>query len=405
MRKNRNYWTKEIAFSTALNFVNKRDFNKSHVAAYELLRKNGWLDEACSHMKNINHAIKWTKEKCREEALKYKTKADFRNNCSWGYHVAKENNWLEEITSHTIKHKHVTPIKWTKYKCQEEALKYENRNEFHLNSSRAHSACVRNKWLNEVCAHMKDPYSCKFKWTKEMCQEIALEYSYRKEFSIKNKNAYYSARHNGWLDEICQHMIYKKVENGYWNNLENCRNEAIKYNTKTEFNKYSQEAYKFSRKNGWIDIICEHMTPVGNRYNKCIYSYEFSDNHVYVGLTYDIEIRSKSRKKDKNDPVIKHMTESGLIPVRKQITDYIPVDDAIKMEDFYLKKYVEEGWIALNRGKTGGIGSHSNVWNFNRLKKMLSKYSNINDVIKNDLELYEILEKSGWINSFFPNEV
>lgn len=361
MRKSRNYWDKENSFKAALKFTNKRDFKKAHMAAYELLRINGWLGEACSHMNDINHQIKWTFEKCKEEALKYNTKIDFNKGCSWGYAVAKQRGWLDVITSHMIKYKHVTPILWTKERCQEEALKYLNRYEFRIKSSKAYAACVRNKWLNDVCYHMNVPYSSQFRWTKEKCQAIALKYLHRKDFHDENRNAYYSAMHNGWLDEICKHMKYLKLPNGYWHNYNNCKNEALKYLTKTEFVKGSQHVYYVALKNNWIGDICKHMKPIGDRYNKCIYSYEFPDNHVYVGLTHNIDMRQKSRDRDLDDAVTKYVNKTKLKPIRKQLTDYIFVDDAIRLEEEYLQKYLSEGWVGLNKAKTGGIGSRKRL--------------------------------------------
>jgi len=405
MRKSRNYWNKKNSFEAAVKFNNKRDFKKAHSAAYELLRINDWLDEACSHMNDISHQIKWTFEKCKEEASKYDRKIEFKNGNSWGYAVAKQNGWLDKITSHMIKYKHLTPIQWTKEKCQVEALKYNKRIDFNKNSPKAYAACYRNHWLDEICKHMKNPYESVFKWTKEKCQTIALKYNYRKEFQIGNKNAYSSARYNGWLNDICQHMKHKHLPNSYWNNFDNCKNEALKYKTKTEFIRNSQQTYNFSLKNGWIDEITKHMTPIGDRYNKCIYSYEFSDKHVYVGLTYNIDVREKSRNRSKTDAVVLYKNKSGLLPIRKQLTDYIQVDIAIKLENEYLQKYIIDGWISLNRRKTGGIGSSSPVWNFNRVKKITSKYVNLKSFINNDFELYEIAKRSGWIYSLFPNEI
>jgi len=43
---------------------------------------------------------------------------------------------------------------WTKEKCHEESLKYKSREEFRKNHSSAYSASIRNKWLDEICSHM-----------------------------------------------------------------------------------------------------------------------------------------------------------------------------------------------------------------------------------------------------------
>lgn len=405
MRKNRNYWNRENSFEAALKFNNKKDFKKCYAAAYELLRTNGWLNEACSHMENIGCVIKWTYEKCKEEALKCETKVEFKKNNSWGYTVAKQKGWLDEITSHTVKHKHVQPIYWTFEKCQFEALKFKKRIDFYKNSSNAYGACVRNGWLNDVCGHMGPSHSCQFKWTIEEIRLIALKYNYRKEFQNGNKNEYSAARYNGWLDEICQHMQYKKLPNKYWHSFENCKAEALKYKYRSDFIKNSQHTYNVSLKYGWIDDICKHMIVVGNRYSRCIYSYEFPDNHVYVGLTYNIEAREMGRNRDETDAVTIYINKTKLTPIRKQLTNYIPVKEAVEMEKYFLKEYVDNGWIALNRRKTGTIGGASSVWNFKRIKKITSKYKDLKTFVDSDIELFEIAKKSGWINSLFPNEI
>jgi hypothetical protein len=44
---------------------------------------------------------------------------------------------------------------WNFEKCKEESLKYKNRTEFWKKSSYVYSICRKNKWLNEICNHMK----------------------------------------------------------------------------------------------------------------------------------------------------------------------------------------------------------------------------------------------------------
>lgn len=45
---------------------------------------------------------------------------------------------------------------------------------------------------------------------------------------------------------------------GYWTK-EKCHEEALKYETKSDFQKFSKSAYSSARKNIWIDEICSHM--------------------------------------------------------------------------------------------------------------------------------------------------
>jgi predicted GIY-YIG superfamily endonuclease len=249
--------------------------------------------------------------------------------------------------------------KWTEKMCFDEALKFSNRRDFREISSRAYEILRKGGQLDIACKHMKKPYEDTFKWTEEKCRTVALKYQHRIEFQQGDKKAYESAKHNGWLENVCRHMKFKKLPNGHWNNVENCRNRALEYKTKTEFCKFSPHVYTISLKSGWLDDICQHMIPVGSKYKRCIYAYEFSDNHVYVGLTYNIVKRQYIRNSDERDSVTIHMKMTGLVPIRKQLTEYVSVENAIKLERETLNKYVSEGWIPLNRCKTGGIGGYT----------------------------------------------
>lgn len=352
MRKSKNYWTKEKSFEVALQYNNKRDFKKDHISAYELLRINNWLDDACLHMSRPkNDNIKWTFDECKNEALNYKTLKEFRLKRGGAYRIARQNNWLNEVCSHMAKNEYKKQIIWTFENCYNDALKYNTRIEF-CRKSRAYGACRRNGWLNEVCKHMEKPYASKFKWSKERCLLLALNYNTRAEFKSNEYNAYNAAKYNGWLDEICKDMV-------------RC----------------------------------------GDRKHKCIYSYEFSDNYVYVGLTYNLDIRDRSRKYKNNDAVTKHRNDSGLVPIRKQLTEYVPVNIAINLEGEYLEKYINEGWFILNKCKTGSIGGYNTVWNYNRVKSIVSKYEDLESLILNDKYLYEIIKNKGWVNSLFPIEI
>ena len=98
------------------------------------------------------------------------------------------------------------------------------------------------------------------------------------------------------------------------------------------------------------------MIPRGDKYHRCIYVYEFSDNHAYVGLTYDLNKRKKNRKRDISDAVSIHINKTNLKPIIIKLTEYLPVKKAIIMEKHYYNKYINEGWKILNRVKTGGLG-------------------------------------------------
>ena len=79
---------------------------------------------------------------------------------------------------------------WTKEKCNEEALKYNTRGEFKKNSTSAYNKSLSKKWINEICFHMIKIKNVKEYWNKEKCQEEALKYTTRSEFQKNNGSAF-----------------------------------------------------------------------------------------------------------------------------------------------------------------------------------------------------------------------
>ncbi|MDY0270215.1 hypothetical protein [Trichloromonas sp.] len=236
-------------------------------------------------------------------------------------------------------------------------------------------------------------------WTFEKCKKEALKYKSKMQFKNNNSSAYNESVKNKWLNEICLHM--KKIRNpkGYWT-FEKCKEEALKYKNKSDFSKNSKSAYLSSYKNGWINDICNHMKPKGNLYKRCIYCYEFSDNSVYVGLTYNINKRKHNRIIDKNDAVMLYMNKTNLIPIFKQLTNYIDVEDAIEKEKYYLNKYKIDNWNILNRIKTGSIGGNTIKWDYESCKNEALKYKNRKSFKENSSSAYYVCIRNKWLDNF-----
>lgn len=117
------------------------------------------------------------------------------------------------------------------------------------------------------------------------CLTETLKYNELSKFVRGSSGAYDGIIRNGWLDLLT--FIKLRKPDGYWNDIENCKREAFKFTSRKQFSILSSYVYKICCKNKWLDDVCGHMEIIGNLYNKCIYSVEFEDNSVYVGLTYN----------------------------------------------------------------------------------------------------------------------
>lgn len=234
-------------------------------------------------------------------------------------------------------------------------------------------------------------------WTKERCHEEALKYNLRSDFGAKSRVAYTISHKKGWIDDICSHMISLSKPKGYWTK-ERCQEIALKCNIRKELASYEKGAYKAAMKNGWLDDIFKHLKPYGNRYFRCVYVYEFPDNSAYVGLTHNINERHKNRMKNDKDTVKIHIDKTELEPKRKQLTEYIDVEEAQKMEGVYLKQYKENGWNILNKAKTGGIGGNDYIWTYDKCKEEAQKYSIKKEFRESSRSAYNAIVKYGWLD-------
>ena len=194
-------WTKEKCREESLKYKSRKEFSIKSVSAYNAAQRKKWLDDICSHMVEIKKPKGyWTKEKCQEEALKYDTTKDFRKYSVTAYDICVTNNWYDEMCSHMVKSER--KIFWTKERCSEEALKYKNRINFCHNSCSAYNKSLKKGWLNEICLHMSSSQKPSGYWTKEKCQEEALKYDNKKDFYIKSTSAYYKSSREKWLKDL-----------------------------------------------------------------------------------------------------------------------------------------------------------------------------------------------------------
>lgn len=88
--------------------------------------------------------------------------------------------------------------------------------------------------------------------TREECFNIASKYTTLKQFRTEQRCAYTQACRNGWRNDYTWLELAQK-KHGYWNNYEICKEAASTCINVSEFKEKYGNAWGHSQKNGWIN--------------------------------------------------------------------------------------------------------------------------------------------------------
>lgn len=149
------YWTLARCSEEAQKYLTKSDFVKSSGGAYAAASRNGWMDEISRHM--LSDRVPrghWNiKENCHKAALECVTRSDFKKLHRGAYRSAEKNQWLDDICSH-MKEIRKPNNYWNRKRCSEEAKRYSSRAAFRKGSNGAFVAAEKKGWLDQICNHM-----------------------------------------------------------------------------------------------------------------------------------------------------------------------------------------------------------------------------------------------------------
>jgi hypothetical protein len=234
----------------------------------------------------------------------------------------------------------------------------------------------------------------KSKWTLDILKDIAKNYSTKNEFKKNDYAAWQAAHKYGFFDEITKHMISPLI---HWTK-EMVHTEALKYQNKRDFMGSSRNAYQAALHNGWLNDVTTHMTPLGNYKKRMIYAFEFPDNSVYVGLTFDEKERQIGHSI--KGTVFNYSKETSLIPTFVKITtEYIDSEEAQNLENCTISDYKQKGWKILNKAKAGGLGSCIRIWTLEKVMDEASKYKTLKEFTRNSPKAYEAAQDNGWLSN------
>jgi very-short-patch-repair endonuclease len=96
----------------------------------------------------------------------------------------------------------------------------------------------------------------------EHCKAEALKYHSRSEWQKGSPLSYRWAIQNNWIEECATHMRSKRMPDGYWT-LERCQNEAKKYKSKVQWRMEHRASFSKANKEQWLVQCCGHMETSG----------------------------------------------------------------------------------------------------------------------------------------------
>lgn len=194
-------------------------------------------------------------------------------------------------------------------------------------------------------------------------------------------------------------------------NIDYLKELANSCKTRQEFRKKYKKEYQLIKNNRELkDKVFSNLRVNYIKKDRCIYVYEFPEYKVaYIGLTASIKNRSRSHKSNENDPIRKFCMEKDIIiPISptKILEDFMPEEKSGEREDYWRRRYEDEGWTTLNTAPCGSLGGAvtSELSPLSKedpkeyCREMASKYDNYEEFKTNEPLVYRFMAgRKGWL--------
>jgi hypothetical protein len=181
-RNPRGYWTKERVLEDARRFPYQAKWIKGSPTSYSIAKKNGWVKEACAHMISPKVPLgHWTLENLIADALKYRTRADWKRGNQSAYATACQMELLEPCCAHMERDRKPDGY-WTKERVIESSIRYRTIAEWSLAESGAYDAAKSNGWMEDATRHMVRIYSHGEYTIYTLLLQYDIKFVYQKRF-------------------------------------------------------------------------------------------------------------------------------------------------------------------------------------------------------------------------------
>jgi hypothetical protein len=176
------------------------------------------------------------------------------------------------------------------------------------------------------------------------CRDEAVKYKTRSHWQKMSPLSYRSALKNDWVERCSMHMLQKKAPNGYWT-LALCKEKAQLFKTKSEWRLTHPTSYGKANKEGWLPICCEHMKQ-GQLWFGPASILEFL-------LSHDISYKSEHRFKD--SPLVSRRPFDFYLPDFNMVVEFHGEQhltgwgrNAADAKNIQLRDLIKKNWAVEN---------------------------------------------------------
>lgn len=191
-------WNRTNIIEEAKKYRTRGDFKAQCSGAYKSATRQGFLDEACQHMSNDRKPQGyWTKNRVVNAAKKCSTRTEFSRKFPGADSAIQNNNWVDVLSLFGGRRENAKPKGyWTAQKIAQEAKRYSTKTEFAEINPGAHDAAIRLNILSEVCEHMN--HKRRFRSDEEIV-EAAKKYTNEQDFKANDYYSYSAAKRRNLL--------------------------------------------------------------------------------------------------------------------------------------------------------------------------------------------------------------
>lgn len=152
--------------------------------------------------------------------------------------------------------------RWKYDEIKKEALRFSSRIEWQKKSKASYLAAYRRKIHNseDISGHMNRQILC---WDYDSIKKDALRFNSKANWRAGSPKGYKAAVYRNLCQnkEVVGHMASYKKPNGFWHNIDNLKESALRYKTLSEWQKFEGGAYNYALEKGLVkdDRIVGHM--------------------------------------------------------------------------------------------------------------------------------------------------